>query len=85
MFQFQILICIFLPFLIPFITFVNKSEQQNAHKQALLRINWCGCTDISSNKVGLIQAMYWFYSAPVTKFWTNLVRMQSSEQVNKLT
>ncbi|CAC5395270.1 unnamed protein product [Mytilus coruscus] len=70
----MILTCIFLPFLIPRIKFVAcKSRDKNDYQEPFLKINWCGCKDSSKGKICLIDALYWFYSAPVTKFWTNLI------------
>ncbi|XP_076087671.1 transient receptor potential cation channel subfamily M member-like 2 [Mytilus galloprovincialis] len=70
----MILACIFFPFFIPCIKFVaNKSRDNNNYKELFLRIDWLGCRDSSEGKMYLIKALYWFYGAPVTKFWTNLI------------
>ncbi|XP_052080210.1 transient receptor potential cation channel subfamily M member 1-like isoform X2 [Mytilus californianus] len=70
----MILLCIFLPFLIPRIKFLRHTNgEKRDYKEPFLRINWCGCTDSSKGKLGIIDALYLFYSAPVTKFWTNVI------------
>ncbi|CAC5365235.1 unnamed protein product [Mytilus coruscus] len=70
----MIVLCIFLPFLIPRIKFLRHTNgEKRDNKEPFLRINWCGCTDSSKGKLGIIDALYLFYSAPVTKFWTNVI------------
>lgn len=55
----------------------HKKGERRDYGELILRNNWCGCTDLSQGKIGIIQAFCWFFGAPVTKFWTNLVRSQS--------
>lgn len=61
----------------------HTNGERRDYEEIILRNNWCGSTDSSQGQIGIIQALSWFYGAPVTKFCTNLVRSQSLS-INKI-
>lgn len=74
---FQIIACIFVPILIPCINFVAQNtdgEKENSPPFSTKIV--FAFTTKSEAKISLPYALYCFYNAPVTKFWTNLVSVR---------